>query len=138
MPDPSASAADRAILEDLVTSGFPVDAKPYCVVAGRLDMLEGDVLESVLGMRMGGTIERIGASFDGGRCTGFSDDELVLVDVLAGDLPYSENPFAEVAAEFQNRGLDVDEAWVLERTAAWVESGVIVSFGVTLAPGEAR
>ena len=134
MSDVGPSELDTRVLAAL-KRGFPVDAKPYCAIAARVGMLEGDVLESVVGLRMAGTIERIGATFDGGRCTGFTDDELALVDLLAGDLPYSENPYAEFAAEFQRQGMDADEAWVLERTAAWVESGVIASFGVTVARG---
>ena len=41
-----ASGPELAVLDDLVVAGFPIDAKPYCVIAGRLGMLEGDVLET--------------------------------------------------------------------------------------------
>ena len=128
-----ASGPELAVLDDLVVAGFPIDAKPYCVIAGRLGMLEGDVLETVLGLRMGGTIERIGATFDREGYAALSGDELALADLLAGDLPTSENPFAELAAELLRRGVDAEESWVLERAAAWVDSEVITEFGVTIA-----
>ena len=126
---------EDAVLIDLQASGFPVDPKPYCVLAERMGSVagtEGELLETILGMRMSGRIERIGATLDADRCADLTDDELALVDLLAGDLPMSEDPFAEVAAELVRRGVDVDEAWVVERTSAWLESGLIVSFGVVV------
>ena len=123
------SDRDRIILDDLKTSGFPVDPKPYCTIAWRVSLLEGEALESIMGMRMTGVIERLGATFSGEGCALLTDDELALVDLLGGDLPYSEDPFAELAAELMRRGVEADEAWVVGRAKAWADSGVIESFG---------
>jgi DNA-binding Lrp family transcriptional regulator len=131
----SGPGPDRAILDDLVVSGFPVDRNPYCVIAGRVGLSEGDVLERILGMRMDGSIVRIGATFSGERCSVLSDDDLELVDLLGGDLPTSEAPYAELAAELELRGVDADEDWVLGRAASWLGSGVITAMGVELATG---
>ena len=120
------------VLADLVERGFPVDPKPYCAIGSRLDFLEGDVLEAVLGMRMDGTIVRLGATFSGQGCAVLSDDEMALVDRLSGDLPMSEDPYAELAAELARMGIEADEDWVLQRTSSWLEGGVIVSVGATI------
>ncbi|MDP2234226.1 MAG: Lrp/AsnC family transcriptional regulator, partial [Actinomycetota bacterium] len=61
-----------------------------------------------------------------------TDDERDLARLLQADLPSGEHPFAELAAELQRRGVDVDEAWVLERTRAWVDAGVSRRFGAAL------
>ena len=119
----------------LLEHGFPIDPKPYCVIAREapLGLSESDVLEAVLGLRMDGTFARLGATFDASRCTDFTNEELELVELLAGDLPMSEDPYAEVAAELVRRGVETDEAWVLERTESWAESGVIESVGPVVA-----
>jgi siroheme decarboxylase len=61
-----------------------------------------------------------------------SAEERQLAVLLQDDLPRSENPFAEIALMLQERGVDVDEAWVLERTRHWVDTGVIRRFGAAI------
>lgn len=61
-----------------------------------------------------------------------SEDEKALAVLLQADLPDSETPFAEIAAKLEERGADVDEAWVLERTRHWVDTGVIRRFGAAI------
>ena len=127
----STGTRDR-VLSQLVDGGFPIDAKPYCVLGDRTGVLEGDVLEVVTGLRMDGTISRVGASFSGDGCALLADDEMVLADLVSGDLPMSEDPYAELGAELVRRGVEADESWVLGRLASWSAQGVISSFGVTL------
>jgi siroheme decarboxylase len=59
-----------------------------------------------------------------------AERELALL--LQADLPSSENPFAELALILQERGVDVDEAWVLDRTRHWVDTSVIRRFGAAI------
>ena len=120
----------RTILAALKADGFPVDPKPYCVIGDRIGLAEVFVLETVVGLRMDGTIERLGATFSDDRCSTLSDDDLALVDLLAGDLPMSEDPYAELAAELVRRGVDADEAWVLGRIEGWLADGVMTGIGV--------
>ncbi|MDF1543452.1 MAG: hypothetical protein P1P71_10130 [Anaerosomatales bacterium] len=61
-----------------------------------------------------------------------SEDEKALARLLQDDLPESLTPFADLAAQLQGRGVDVTEEWVIERTAAWRESGVIRRFGAAI------
>ena len=61
-----------------------------------------------------------------------SRGEKELARTLQEDLPTSEHPFAEVAGELQERGVDVDEVWVLERTRAWLDAAVIRRFGAAI------
>jgi DNA-binding Lrp family transcriptional regulator len=61
-----------------------------------------------------------------------TQDERDLARLLQEDLPYSEHPFDELAAMLQEHGVDVDGAWVLDRTGAWVSSGVIRRFGAAI------
>ena len=75
---------------------------------------------------------RLGATFSGQGCAVLSDDEMALVDRLSGDLPMSEDPYAELAAELARMGIEADEDWVLQRTSSWLEGGVIVSVGATI------
>ncbi|MBE0418484.1 MAG: Lrp/AsnC family transcriptional regulator [Coriobacteriia bacterium] len=61
-----------------------------------------------------------------------SDDEKALARLLQDDLPETLTPFADLAARLRDRGVDVTEEWVIERTAAWVENGVIRRFGAAI------
>jgi siroheme decarboxylase len=61
-----------------------------------------------------------------------TDDEKALARLLQDDLPESPTPFAELAVSLQGQGVDVTEKWVIERAAAWRESGVIRRFGAAI------
>lgn len=118
---------DRRVLGELCTE-FPVSQSPYCDLGLRLGIPESDVLESVERLRACGDILRIGADFKDERALELfapSQDEMQLVELLSSDLPWSEHPFAEIADELQERGIDAREEWVLERTEGWLSSGVI-------------
>jgi hypothetical protein len=131
--------------------GFPVSSAPYCDLGDELGLSEVDALALVLELREGGEFARIGATFPDDSAVGFCSsfdgenlapapvagveltcDEAELVMLLSNDLPYGEHPYAELAAELQMRGIEADEAWVLERIGAWMESGVIVRLGAEL------
>jgi DNA-binding Lrp family transcriptional regulator len=143
----------RARMLDRLTAGdgFPLSAAPYCELGDELGLSEIDALALVLELREGGEIARVGATFPEDAAVGFCSvfdteemapapvagveltcDEAELLMLLSDDLPYGEHPYAELAAELQMRGIEADEAWVLDRIAAWVESGVIVRFGAEL------
>jgi siroheme decarboxylase len=61
-----------------------------------------------------------------------ADDEKALARLLQDDLPETLTPFSELAAHLQGWGVDVTEDWVIERAAAWRESGVIRRFGAAI------
>lgn len=61
-----------------------------------------------------------------------SADERELAILLQQDLPDSEMPFAELHDILEERGVDVDEAWVVERTRHWVDTRVIRRFGAAI------
>ncbi len=61
-----------------------------------------------------------------------SREEKALARLLQADLPPVEHPFAQIARTLVECGYDVDEPWVLERTAAWSESRVIRRFGAAI------
>ncbi len=61
-----------------------------------------------------------------------TEDEKVLARLLQGDLPDVEAPFAAIADTMREQGADVDEAWVLKHTLAWVDAGVIRRFGAAI------
>jgi DNA-binding Lrp family transcriptional regulator len=62
---------DRAILNE-IQSHFPLKARPYCEVAGRLGLTEKEVISRVEGMAKGGIIRRIGANFNSRKLGFFS------------------------------------------------------------------
>ena len=128
--------------------GFPIVSGPYCELAEALGVSEADALAVVLELRETREIARIGAVFADdsaiGFCSAFDNEELALAPIagveitcdeaellmlLADDLPFSEHPYAELAAVLQDRGVDVDEDWVLERIGSWRDAGVISRFG---------
>lgn len=53
-----------------------------------------------------------------------SPDDLRILDRLHGDLPLSDHPFADVAAE-----LGVGEDFLIERLRQWLSQGVLTRFG---------
>jgi DNA-binding Lrp family transcriptional regulator len=59
-------------------------------------------------------------------------DEKELAILLQDDLPRSETPFLELHEMLEQRGIDVSEQWVLDRTREWVGNGVIRRFGAAI------
>ncbi|MDY0087802.1 MAG: AsnC family transcriptional regulator [Coriobacteriia bacterium] len=57
---------DRQTLTE-IQANFPVASTPYAVLAERLGVTEAEVHDSVLGLKRGGVIRRIGAIFDSAR-----------------------------------------------------------------------
>lgn len=53
-----------------------------------------------------------------------SRDDLRILDRLHGELPLSDRPFADVAAE-----LGLDEDLVIERVRQWLAQGLLTRFG---------
>jgi DNA-binding Lrp family transcriptional regulator len=66
------------------------------------------------------------------RVVALTDDEKALARLLQADLPDVEAPFASLADGLRAQGVAADEAWVLERTRAWVDAGVIRRFGAAI------
>lgn len=122
--------------------GFPISSVPYTGLADELDATEPDVLNAVLELRSTGAIGRIKAEFGGGPigfCSEFNGEQMTLAPVggvqftcdeadlamlLADNLPFGERPYDELAKELILRGIEADEAWVLERLQAWIDAGV--------------
>jgi DNA-binding Lrp family transcriptional regulator len=59
-------------------------------------------------------------------------DEKALARLLQDDLPDVEAPFAALADALVAQGVPADEPWVLERTRAWADAGVIRRFGAAI------
>ncbi len=53
---------DKAIL-NRIQSNFPIDSRPYRVIARELDLEESEVLQRVTRMKSSGIIRRIGGNF---------------------------------------------------------------------------
>ncbi|MBW1709996.1 MAG: AsnC family transcriptional regulator [Deltaproteobacteria bacterium] len=56
------SETERAILNQ-IQSDYPIEARPYLVLAERLGLTETEVLETVRRLRASGVIRRIGGNF---------------------------------------------------------------------------
>jgi DNA-binding Lrp family transcriptional regulator len=61
-----------------------------------------------------------------------TSDEKALARLLQDDLSDVEAPFAALADTLLAQGVAADEAWVLERTRAWADAGVIRRFGAAI------
>jgi DNA-binding Lrp family transcriptional regulator len=61
-----------------------------------------------------------------------TEGERALARLLQDDLPEVEAPFAAIADAMRAQGFESDEAWVLERTRAWTDAGVIRRFGAAI------
>lgn len=61
-----------------------------------------------------------------------SEDEKALARLLQDDLPEALTPFADLTATLRERDVDATEGWVVERTAAWRDAGVIRRFGAAI------
>ncbi len=70
---------DKIIL-NIIQSRFPVQARPYDILAKQLGMSEEEVWERIKGLRSKGLIRRIGAIFDSSKLGFFSTLVGVKVD----------------------------------------------------------
>jgi DNA-binding Lrp family transcriptional regulator len=124
----AALTPDEEAVLDAVRERFPVSWAPYCDIGESIGQSEVDVLNTVLKLRMTGTIPRIGATFAESFTPG-EDADAALVSLLA-DIPTSEHPFEEIHEQLEFRGVDVTADWVRERIGEWIAEGTITSFGV--------
>ena len=126
MSDTELSEQDTRVLEAL-TSGFPVSQSPYCDLGAELGISETDVLDSAGKLRETGAIVRIAAAFANVELLlgGASQEDADLAEALSFDLPYSEHPYAEVAAMLELRGTEIDEAAVIQRLREWLLDGTV-------------
>jgi hypothetical protein len=126
MSDLDVSDFDQSVL-DALRAAFPVSQSPYCDIASQVGCLEIDVLNSAMKLREIGVLGPISAQFtrpivesDQG-----AEDSAVLAELLGFDVPWGEHPYAEIAAQLSLRGIDRDEAWVIEQVASWLRDGTI-------------
>jgi DNA-binding Lrp family transcriptional regulator len=61
-----------------------------------------------------------------------TEEEKALARLLQDDLPDTETPFAAIAYALEAGGVEVDESWVLERTRAWADAGLVRRFGAAI------
>jgi DNA-binding Lrp family transcriptional regulator len=66
MTDMGLTDLDKRVLSR-IQSGFPIEPRPYAVLAADFDVTEAAVLASVRSMRAQGVIRRVGAIFDSAR-----------------------------------------------------------------------
>lgn len=124
MSDFELSKLDSSVLTAL-KRGFPVSQSPYCDIAADLGVAEIDVLNSAEKLREVGAVTRIAAVFSRTVGVQSSQADADLAEVVAFDLPWGEHPYAEVAAQLELRGTQLEEAQVIERLREWVADGTV-------------
>jgi len=127
MSEHNSTDLSQRILAHILVS-FPVAESPYCDLGEALGVPEMDVLDAVLALRECGSIDVIAAEFadlDGFLASATPQDADLAI-LASSDLPTSEHPYAELAAQLQLRGIDQTAEWVLARLQALVGSGAIV------------
>jgi len=126
MNDFDLTELDTRVLAEL-TRAFPVSESPYCDVAGVLGAAEVDVVNSAEKLREIGAITRVAAVFpDAARVISEgSQTDASIAELISSDLPFSEHPFAEVAAELALRGTQVEGADVIARIGEWLADGTV-------------
>jgi DNA-binding Lrp family transcriptional regulator len=125
MSDFDLSELDARVLSEL-TSAFPVSESPYCDLAAQLGADEIDVVNSAEKLREIGAITRVAALFaDIASVTGGSQADADVAEVISSDLPYSEHPFDEVAAQLELRGTQIDGPQVITRIREWLADGTV-------------
>ena len=124
MSDFDLSELDTRVLAAM-QSGFPVSVSPYCDLAAELGASESNVLNSAEKLRETGAVARIAVVFshpDTFAASATTDDaDLALL--VSFDLPWSEHPFTEVAAQLELRGIQMEPAEVIERVREWLLDG---------------
>ena len=126
MVDSELTDLDRRVLA-VIERRFPVSASPYCDLGEELGERESDVLNSTIELRGTGAVTAISALFAPEVHPDRLDPELeALAAAVAFDLPWSEHPYAEVAAQLSLQGIDRDETWVVAQLQAWLADGAIV------------
>ena len=105
--------------------GFPVSQSPYCDIAEELGASEIDVLNSAEQLRQTSALECIAVVFPDMESVlrAASPQDVDLIELVSVDLPWGEHPYAEVAAQLQLRGVQLEEADVLARIRKWIAQG---------------
>lgn len=126
MADNELTDLDRRVIV-AIEERFPVSQSPYCDLADELGALESDVLNSTMKLREWSQVAAIVAVFAPEVAPErYSAEDAALAAAVSFDLPWSEHPYAEVAAQLSLQGIDRDEAWVIGRLQAWLDDGTIV------------
>ena len=124
MDDFDLSELDARVLEAL-KNAFPVSQSPYCDLAAELGATEVDVLNSAEKLRQIGAIGRVAVVF--GQLDSLvgasSQEDADLAQIVSFDLPWGEHPYAEVAAQLELRGVQMEEADVIARIGQWLSDG---------------
>jgi len=110
---------DKAILTRL-SAAFPLDRRPYALLAGELGLSENEVIARVRALKSGGTIRRIGATIDPRALAWYST--LCALNVPQGRL----EEYARIVNAFT------------EVTHNYVRSGVPNGWFTIIAPDKAR
>jgi DNA-binding Lrp family transcriptional regulator len=126
MSDFDLTELDTRVLARL-TSAFPVSESPYCDIAAELGESESDVLNSAEKLRQIGSISRIVAVFPEVAVVLGADSQTDadIAEIIAFDLPYSEHPFDEVAAQLELRGTQITGAEIIARIREWQADGTV-------------
>ena len=126
MSDFDLAELDTRVLAEL-TKAFPVSESPYCDLATVLGAREMDVLNSAEKLRQLGVITRVAAIFPrGASAVGEgSQTDADIAQIVSFDLPFSEHPFAEVAAQLELRGTQVEGGEVIARIREWLADGTV-------------
>jgi DNA-binding Lrp family transcriptional regulator len=126
MSDFDLTELDTRVLAEL-TKAFPVSESPYCDLAAVLGATEIDVVNSAEKLREIGAITRVTAIFpdSAGVIGEGSQTDADIAEIVSSDLPYGEHPFAEVAAQLELRGTQVEGAEVIARIREWLADGTV-------------
>jgi DNA-binding Lrp family transcriptional regulator len=126
MSDLDLTELDTQVLAAL-KSAFPVSESPYCDLAAELGAAEIDVVNSAGKLRQTGVITRIVAIFSETASVIIegSQTDSDIAEVISFDLPFSEHPFDEVAAELALRGTQIEGAQIVARVREWLADGTV-------------
>jgi len=124
MSDFDLTQLDTRVLAAL-QMGFPVSESPYCDLAAELGASESDVLNSAEKLRQVGAVARIAVVFSDPEAfaASASDADADLAQLVTFDLPWSEHPFAELSAQLELRGVQMEPDEVIERIRQWLVDG---------------
>jgi hypothetical protein len=127
MSDTDSAVLSERVFERILVS-FPVSESPYCDLGAELGASEIDVLSTALELRECGRVLAIAAVFADfeGFIASAPQDDADLALLVGTDLPTSEHPYAEIAAQMQLRGIDQTATWVMARLHAWLADGTVL------------